>query len=226
MASLVNRRFTRDVAIDLQTEESKQHGDENEPDVLHMGLFVVTPKKEEKNFQTKLEVFDKDLKIVLFLCRKERDRQHLHNSGFAIVGNFLCWSYPEERLVHVLDMHELNEVQATKRKIENSAISAVLDVQDMAKQVGAMFLGGQTAATARKSIATDISLAKSMADDEFSRAEELDKPALGHASTSVDPEAQFLNQSDSNYKPPRALNVSDSDSESDDAPIIRPSSSR
>jgi len=77
-------------------------------DDLNMGLFVVKSNTEEMNFQTKLDVVDKSLKIVLFLCKTNTDREQLHNAGFAIAGSYLCWSYPAEALVHVLDMAPMN----------------------------------------------------------------------------------------------------------------------
>ena len=74
-----------------------------------MGIFVVNPKKKKACLNiSKLSYSNKSLKVILFMCKSKRDRQHLNNSGFVIVGKYLCWSFPAESIVHVLDMEKLN----------------------------------------------------------------------------------------------------------------------
>jgi len=33
----------------------------------------------------------------------------LNTAGFVISGKYLCWSFPEEKVVHVLDMDVMNK---------------------------------------------------------------------------------------------------------------------
>ena len=82
-------------------------------------MFVVKPYLEKKNPQKKIAIVEKEMKVVLFLCRSENDRHSLHNAGFCVVGTHLCWSYPDEKIVHVLDMDPLNKI--TRRITPNKS---------------------------------------------------------------------------------------------------------
>jgi len=42
--------------------------------------------------------------IVLFLCKSKKERFHLEQAGFTMVCNQICWSYPTEPYVHILDV--------------------------------------------------------------------------------------------------------------------------
>jgi len=42
----------------------------------------------------RLKYEEKELKIMLFLCKKDQDRFLLNRAGFEICGKYLCWSYP------------------------------------------------------------------------------------------------------------------------------------
>ena len=85
-----------------------------------MGIFVVKCKPQrtvDQRSDTKLVKDDKELKIILFLCKTERDRSQLNAAGFEICGKYLCWSYPEEKVVHTLNMGGMNKTgveEATK----------------------------------------------------------------------------------------------------------------
>ena len=54
------------------------------------------------------------MKVVLFLCKTERDRFQLDKAGFCVVGSYLCWSYPEEKEVHILNMEDMNSIKRDK----------------------------------------------------------------------------------------------------------------
>ena len=93
-----------------------------------MGLFVVKPKAQnlndhQKKENGKISVIEKDLKIVLFLCTTEKDRHHLHQSGFSVVGDYLCWSYPEEKFVHVLNMTEIKAAEIDRDRTFLGSVS-------------------------------------------------------------------------------------------------------
>lgn len=85
-----------------------------------MGIFIVKSKAQrafEISDCSRLVKDNKELKIVLFLCKSERDRSQLNAAGFAICGKYLCWSYPEEKVVHTLNMDGMNKTgveEATK----------------------------------------------------------------------------------------------------------------
>ena len=85
-----------------------------------MGIFLVKSKAKREavsNPNSKIVKDEKELKIILFLCQTRRDRYQLDTAGFAICGKFLCWSYPEEKVVHILNMAAMNRTgteEATK----------------------------------------------------------------------------------------------------------------
>ena len=54
---------------------------------------------------------EKELKIVLFLCKKDQDRFLLNRAGFQVCGKYLCWSFPSEKSVHILDMTGMTKVK-------------------------------------------------------------------------------------------------------------------
>ena len=120
IASIVNPKFDDKVAINLIDDSEKEA---DWVDDLNMGLFIVKSQNDVGAVSARLAHDDKDLKIVLFLCKSERDRFHLHKAGFAICGKFLCWSYPEEKLVHILDMDPMNELKREKRTVATALAS-------------------------------------------------------------------------------------------------------
>ena len=76
-----------------------------------MGLFVVKARDPAQDYaNSKLWKVDKDLKIVVFLCKTEKDRWYFDRSGFCVCGDYLCWSYPDEKIVHLLNMAKMNKV--------------------------------------------------------------------------------------------------------------------
>ena len=96
-----------------------------EADKLNMGIFVVKSKAQrafEISDCSKLVKDNKELKIVLFLCKSERDRAQLNASGFVICGKYLCWSYPEEKVVHTLNMEGMNKtgVEEATKSVSNA----------------------------------------------------------------------------------------------------------
>ena len=92
-----------------------------------MGIFIVKSKAQrafEISDCSRLVKDNKELKIVLFLCKTERDRSQLNAAGFAICGKYLCWSYPEEKVVHTLNMDGMNKTGVEEAtKAVSSAIS-------------------------------------------------------------------------------------------------------
>lgn len=107
---------------------SKTEYESGEGDALNMGIFEVGEKSnkeancslgfdENANYKligkwrgTEATTFN----IVLFLCKNQTERFHLEQAGFTMVCNQLCWSYPTESYVHILDIrkiHEAKEVQ-------------------------------------------------------------------------------------------------------------------
>lgn len=86
-----------------------------------MGIFVVNPKKKRESLNlSKMSVDNKDLKIILFMCKSKRDREYLNNAGFVIVGKYLCWSFPKESVVHVLDMEGMNKKESSNFFIKSA----------------------------------------------------------------------------------------------------------
>lgn len=118
IASIVDQGFDDENAVNPMADD-----DGNlmvESDKLNMGIFIVKSKAQrafEISDCSKLVKDNKELKIVLFLCKTERDRSQLNAAGFAICGKYLCWSYPEEKVVHTLNMEGMNKTgveEATK----------------------------------------------------------------------------------------------------------------
>lgn len=58
-----------------------------------------------------------------------------------MVGSYCCWSYPEEKLVHILSMSELNAVVSAKKKARKNAIGATLDVMNKASDLTLGMMG-------------------------------------------------------------------------------------
>ena len=54
------------------------------------------------------------MKIVLFLCKSKHERFHLNKAGFVVIGSYLCWSYPSEAVVHILDMTAMKTKKVDK----------------------------------------------------------------------------------------------------------------
>ena len=65
IASIVNKNFDNDVAINLLDDSEKEA---DWVDDLNMGLFIVKCQNEVGAASARLAHDDKDLKIVLFLC--------------------------------------------------------------------------------------------------------------------------------------------------------------
>lgn len=118
IASIVDPRFDDDIAVNPLNDDDGNL--KVVDDKLSMGVYIVNSKSQRgvgNQADTKLETDDKELKIILFLCKSEGDRNQLSSAGFVIIGRFLCWSYPSEKVVHTLDMTGLNATgveEATK----------------------------------------------------------------------------------------------------------------
>ena len=105
-----------------------------EADTLNMGIFVVKSKSQRGvGFEegSKRVKDDKELKIILFLCKTERDRSQLNTAGFVICGKYLCWSYAAEKVVHTLNMDGMNstgieEATKTAGRAINKAFNNIL----------------------------------------------------------------------------------------------------
>ena len=121
----MNKRIDDNYAINLVEDKSKDNADT--ADRLRMGLFVVKARNTVENYaNSKLWKVDKDLKIVVFLCKSERDRFLFNRSGFCVCGDYLCWSYPDEKIVHILNMAKMNEIKVIEKP--KSALTAVANV--------------------------------------------------------------------------------------------------
>jgi hypothetical protein len=60
-------------------------------------------------------------------------------AGFVVVGNFLCWSYPEEKIVHILDMSNMNKIN-TKRLTSADLVNKTLKgFANLSKLPGGLF---------------------------------------------------------------------------------------
>ena len=118
IATIVNQHFANEKAVNLQPI-NKNIDDKETGDEIWIGLYVVKPQEnqqedpnEAKNFLRKR---DKELKILLLLCKTEKDQHAINNSGFVLCGDYLCWQYPEQASVHVLNMSRLNSIRLKRR---------------------------------------------------------------------------------------------------------------
>ena len=100
------------------------HSDDLDDD-LNMGIFEVAERSKKENSSSL--GFDENanykligkwrgtenttFNIVLFLCKSQTDRFHLEQAGFTMVCNQLCWSYPTESIVHILDIRQVHKVK-------------------------------------------------------------------------------------------------------------------
>ena len=129
IASIVDQGFDDDIAVNPLSDDDGNL--KVEADILNMGIFVVKSKAQravDGGSDTKLVVDDKELKIVLFLCKNERDRSQLNAAGFVICGKYLCWSYPEEKVVHTLNMEGMNKTGVEDaRKTVSKAIAGSIN---------------------------------------------------------------------------------------------------
>ena len=50
------------------------------------------------------------MKILIILCKSEKDRKAVKDAGFVICGDFLCWQYPARSSVNVLDLNPINRL--------------------------------------------------------------------------------------------------------------------
>lgn len=125
IASIVDQGFDDDIAVNPLSDDDGNL--KVEADILNMGIFVVKSKAQravDGGADSKLVTDDKELKIVLFLCKNERDRSQLNAAGFVICGKYLCWSYPEEKVVHTLNMEGMNKTGVEDaRKTVSKAIA-------------------------------------------------------------------------------------------------------
>ena len=60
------------------------------------------------------------------MCKSEKDRFYFNRSGFCVCGDYLCWSYPDEKIVHILNMAKMNEIKVEAKP--KSALGAVTSV--------------------------------------------------------------------------------------------------
>ena len=80
-------------------------------------MYVVKPEEDKLSTLNKnatndyLQFRDKELKILILLCKSEKDRRAVVNSGFVVIDNNLCWRYPDRQVVNILDMSPLNKVR-------------------------------------------------------------------------------------------------------------------
>ena len=71
--------------------------------------------------------------IVLFAVKSERERFHLSKSGFQLVCNQLCWSYPTETIVHILDVRKIHEAKEEKK---SSSVLKLLSLSNVTDGLG------------------------------------------------------------------------------------------
>ena len=114
IATIVHRDFDNEVAVNVLSD---QHREDVNTDRLWVGMYVVKP--EEDKFSTIhkdaknnfLQFRDKELKILILLCKSEKDRRAVGSAGFVVIGENLCWRYPDRQVVNILNMAPLNRVR-------------------------------------------------------------------------------------------------------------------
>ena len=84
--------------------------------------------------------------IVLFAVKSERERFHLSKSGFQLVCNQLCWSYPTETIVHILDVRKIHEAKEEKKS------SSVLKLLSLSNVTDGLGKGISMASSLKKSL--------------------------------------------------------------------------
>ena len=85
-------------------------------DFIDMGIFAVKPDEELLSPQIEPNLDRGTLKIVLFLCKSEKDRFLLESASITVCGNFFCWSFPEEKVIHLIDMSNIHKLAVQKRE--------------------------------------------------------------------------------------------------------------
>lgn len=60
------------------------------------------------------------LKIIVFLCQDEDAEDKVLSADFCVVGDFLCWRFPDEEIVHTISIAKL---KMSPTDIEKSIIS-------------------------------------------------------------------------------------------------------
>ena len=108
----MHRDFSDDAAINLLSDEQREDLDS---DKLWLGLYVAKPETDHS--VTKHEFLsnrDKELKILVLLCKSEDDRRAVITSGFVVCGDNLCWKYPDRKVINILNLALFNQ----ERKVE------------------------------------------------------------------------------------------------------------
>ena len=75
-----------------------------------IGMYVVRPSDIESE-NSCLKKRQKELKILILLCKTQQDRDAVKDAGFVICGDFMCWQYPKSQFVNVLDLSETNHLK-------------------------------------------------------------------------------------------------------------------
>ena len=123
---IVDNSFNAEAIVN-PLSKSEYLGEEG--DALNMGIFEVA-EKSKKDTNCSLGIDENEnyklvgkwrgteettFNIVLFLCKSQLDRFHLEQAGFTIVCNQLCWSYPTESFVHILDIRKIHEAKEERK---------------------------------------------------------------------------------------------------------------
>ena len=89
-----------------------------------MGLFIVDQVNEFMTTEKRVKMVDKDLKVILFLCKNPKDRFTLESASMTMCGDYFCWSYPKSEVIHLFNMSKINEHKSNLSKTRK-ATSAV-----------------------------------------------------------------------------------------------------
>ena len=75
-------------------------------------MYVVRPSDIESE-NSWLKKRQKELKILILLCKTQADRKAVNNAGFVICGDYMCWQYPKSVSVNLLALKEMNSLKMT-----------------------------------------------------------------------------------------------------------------
>lgn len=75
-----------------------------------MGVFLVRADQYQKPTRM-IRHRNKDLKIILMLCKNASVQHSVLRTEFCIVGDSICWKYPKEKVIHTLKLQEMNELE-------------------------------------------------------------------------------------------------------------------
>ena len=93
----MHKDFDDNVAVNIKEKKDNngEKKDDNGVDNLLVGLFVVKPKDNKFGYlrdgEKHMKFRNKEMKILILLCKTETDRTAVVKSGFTVCGKYLCW---------------------------------------------------------------------------------------------------------------------------------------